>query len=120
MKRITLNDQLRARLNGLNRPVRLCDEDGWLLVTIEPTEANGAEAIVVTLDDDLSQDLGDLGIGIEFCDESGNVIARIAPSLNGEDTTAASKCSLQEFKRRRADGARTYTTAEVVERLRSL
>lgn len=120
MKRITLTDDLRTMLHGLQGPINLCDTDGFHLAVIEPTTTSDGKASLVTYTEELHAALGNIAEGIEISDQNGTLIARIAPSGNPDHALEMSTGELEAFKRRRAAGSRTYSTAEVLQRLRKV
>lgn len=119
MKQITLTGDLRARLHGLTGPVQLCDADGYHLATIEPALAGDRKSTLVPYTEELCEVLGDIAEGVEFSDENGALVARIAPCRHGNTDSLTTTSQLDGLKRRRAADSPTYTTNEVLERMRN-
>ena len=119
MKRITLDEPLRAQLHGLHGPVHLCDEDGYLLATIEPVDSNGSNSSLVTYTEELCQLLGNIADGVEFSERDGTLVARITPFDRGGQGQPIGTMHLDDLKQRRADGESRITTAELIDRLRN-
>lgn len=119
MKRIALTDQLKTELHGLHGPVHLCDDDGYLLATIEPVATNGSASSLVAYSQELGELLGNISSGVEFADQSGVIVGRIAPCTNPCSPHPGAANRLDDFKQRRAEGIKSITTAELVERLRN-
>jgi hypothetical protein len=57
---------------------------------------------------------------MELCNESGHVLARIVPVLVPELDILEPQISREELQRRRSQGGKTYTTAEVLAYLEGL
>lgn len=78
----------------------------------------------IPIDEDLRRKLLDLDNDLELCDEKGNVLARVVrstPWTNREDwVPSAPEISPEEIQRRLNANERTYTTEQVIEKLRRL
>jgi hypothetical protein len=69
----------------------------------------------------LREKLHGLVTAVELCDERGHVLARVVPTI--DSVLAPSRepqISPEELERRRTQGGKTYTTAEVLAYLEGL
>ncbi len=74
----------------------------------------------VLCDSVLREKLHDLGQPLELVDEAGHVLARVVPAIESELGPLEPRISKEELKRRRSQGGKTYTTAEVLAYLEAL
>ena len=68
----------------------------------------------------LREKLHDLARPLELCDESGHILARVVPVRDTKLDILEPQISKEELQRRRLQGGKTYTTAEVLAHLESL
>jgi hypothetical protein len=69
----------------------------------------------------LREKLHNLVTPIELCDESGHVLARVVPVVGaGLSASPEPQITHEELERRRSQGGKTYTTAEVLAYLEGL
>jgi hypothetical protein len=78
----------------------------------------------VTIDAALREKLMDFRVPLELCDESGHVVARVAPSTPYNDpenwVELTPHVSEEEIERRISSDEPTYTTQEVIEKIKKL
>jgi hypothetical protein len=74
----------------------------------------------VLCDSVLREKLHGLAQPIELVDEAGHVLARVVPAIEPELGPLEPRISKEERKRRRSQGGKTYTTAEVLAYLQSI
>jgi hypothetical protein len=75
----------------------------------------------IVLDAELRTKLLSLAQPLELCDESGKVVARVFPAADlSEYELEEPPYDEEELRRLEASNERRYTTAEVLEHLRSL
>jgi hypothetical protein len=122
MTRITTDQHLRDRLLNFTQQVEICDEEGYVLGRVHAGgTSNGAARI--TVDAELSERLAHFGENVEICDEFGKVLAWMeacAPWSDPDQWELVEPPSPEEVQRSLKSGGRTYTTAEVLEKLRNL
>jgi hypothetical protein len=75
----------------------------------------------IIVDDDLLKKLRDLTAPLELCDTQGHVLAHVQPAHDPALLGPLEpQVTLEELQRRANSNEKRYTTAEVLEHLRSL
>ena len=78
----------------------------------------------ITVDDDLKEKLLGFDEDIELCDQEGYVLARVKPSTPWNDpdnwVLLTPEITPEEIQRRLTTDEPTFTTQEVIEKLRSM
>ena len=90
-------------------------------VNVEGLFLKGRTMTRVIVNETLRTMLHNLAEPLELCDESGNVLARLTPTANPSLYEGLEpRITREEFRRRKQNKGKTYTTAEVLAHLEKL